>query len=80
MLESWEPETAAARRFDKAGATKYSLVSHGPVICYWNTYYTHARGDSPVLPDSRAVVHRVLFGSAAVGPRAVHGSLLEGIL
>ena len=32
MLEGWEPEAAAARRFDETGATKYSLVSHDLIV------------------------------------------------
>ena len=31
-LEGWEPEAAAARRFDETGATKYSLVSHDLIV------------------------------------------------
>ena len=32
LSEGWEPEAAAARRFDETGATKYSLMSHDLVV------------------------------------------------
>ena len=32
VLEGWEPEAATARRFDETGATKYTLVSHDPIV------------------------------------------------